>query len=507
MSVTSQIRAPLLAVEGIQKKFGGVAALRSVSLAVEYGQIHALCGENGAGKSTLMHILAGVHGPDAGCIRLEGEEVHFESEHAAQKRGIGTVYQERTVFGALSVAENIFAGRQPVTHAGRIDSRALAAQTERILADLELRIAPAALVDDLSPAERQMVEIARALSLRAKVLILDEPTSALTTAEVSALFRILRRLREHRCGIIFISHRLDEVFEIADRVSVLRDGESQGSFVIRETSPDAVIGAMVGRRIERRRAGQAAVWFDAPPVLEARKLSDRGRLKDVSFQIHRGEILGIAGLAGAGRTELAMALFGAVQGRSGEILMEGRLTRIRSPHEAMVAGIGYVTEDRRRAGLYLEMGLADNIVAADLDRCGSWWASPRKRDSVAEPHARALRIRAVGLREPIQNLSGGNQQKALLSRWLLRKPKVLIADEPTAGIDVGSKAEVHDLLMELAREGTAIMLISSELPEILALTTRVLVMREGRFSAELRTADATEEKILQYATNTVENWS
>jgi ribose transport system ATP-binding protein len=476
---------PLLAMRGIHKRFPGVHALKGVNLEVRRGEGHALVGENGAGKSTLMHLLAGVYRPDEGRIDFDGrEDIRIADEHAAQKLGIAIVFQERSLFNELTVAENIFAARQPINGWGRINRRELFKRTRMLLEQVSMDISADTFVSDLSPAQQQMVEIAKALSLNAKLIIFDEPTAALTETETRALFGVIEGLKARGVGIIYISHRLEEIFEIADRVMVLRDGEQQGTFAISESSPEHLISRMVGRELARCRVG-----VDSPPagavVLEVRDFAG------VSFTARAGEVLAFAGLAGAGRTEMALALFGARKD-SGEIRINGKVVRIESPANAIAAGIGYMPEDRKEAGLFLEMSVAQNIVGARLEHF-------REQDSISEDFRERLRIACRSVRQPVQNLSGGNQQKVVLAKWLLVNPKVLIVDEPTRGVDVGAKAEVHVLLRELARKGTAVIVISSDLPEVLAVADRILVMRQGRITGELSFAEATEERILRYA--------
>ena len=476
---------PLLWMRGIHKHFPGVHALRGVDLEVRRGEVHALVGENGAGKSTLMHLLAGVYQPDAGGIDFDGHEgIRIATEHAAQKLGIAIVFQERSLFNDLSIAENIFAGRQPVNRWGRIKRRKLLEQARQWMQRVSLPASPETLVCELSPAQQQMVEIAKALSLQAKLIIFDEPTAALADTETRALFRLIARLKQQQVGIIYISHRLEEIFEIADRVTVLRDGEKQGTFAVSETSPEHLISRMVGRELTRARVEDAGV--EGPVALEVRDLDG------VSFTARAGEVLAFAGLAGAGRTEMALALFGARKRDSGEVRINGIPVHINSPADAIAAGIGYLPEDRKDAGLFLEMTVAQNVVGACLDQF-------REQENISEEFRARLRIACRSVRQPVQHLSGGNQQKVVLAKWLLVNPKVLIVDEPTRGVDVGTKTEVHLLLRELARKGTAVIVISSDLPEVLAVADRILVMREGRITGELAFAEATEERILHHA--------
>jgi ABC-type sugar transport system ATPase subunit len=488
----------LLRAEGISKSFPGVRALHSVNLEVRAGEVHALLGENGAGKSTLMHILAGVFPPDGGSLYLDGQAVAFASPHAAQAAGIAMVFQERSLAGPLSVAENVFFGRQPVGRWGAINGPRLHRDTLEVLAELDIPLDPDTAVEDLSPAEQQMVEIAKALSIKARLLVLDEPTATLTETETATLFRVINRLRDRGVGIIYISHRMAEVFRICDRITVLRDGECQGTFKRGSVSEEQLISRMVGREFRFRSNDTVRVSATTMPALEVQSLSDVQLLDRISFRAHSGQITALAGLAGSGRTELAMAIFGARPFTAGRILIQGRLVRVRSPREAIRVGIGYLPEDRKEAGLFLEMGLAANFGAASLERFGCWWLDDRAMEEQAAAIATRLRLTNVRARS-VQELSGGNQQKIMLARWLLVRPPIFIVDEPTRGIDVGAKLEVHQLLRELAQDGIAVILISSELPEVLSLADRILVMREGSLAGEIPRAEATEETILRLA--------
>ncbi|MEX2142005.1 MAG: sugar ABC transporter ATP-binding protein [Pirellulales bacterium] len=497
----------LLAARGIVKHFPGVKALDCVDLEVRRGEVHALVGENGAGKSTLMHILAGVFPPDGGQIDFAGQEnVRIANEHAAQRLGISIVFQERSLFGDLSVAENIFAGRQPTWGWGHVHRRRLWLQTRRLLDRVRLNVDPRIAVNRLSPAQQQMVEIAKALSLDAQLLILDEPTAALTENETRTLFGVIEQSAREGRGIIYISHRLEEVFQIAGRVTVLKDGKWQGTLPIEQTSPDELVTRMVGRELAHSAAIPSNPIASPQPILEVRGLCDRPSglrdrplLKDVSFKVDPGEIVAFAGLSGAGRTETALAVFGARHHIRCDIFMNGARACIRTPRDAVRLGVGYLSEDRKESGLFLEMTLAANIAAANLRHFGTWWLSKPRIRQTARQFRERLRIAAPTVDTPIVNLSGGNQQKALIARWLLLEPKVLFVDEPTRGVDVGVKGEVHALLRELADRGTAIVVISSDLPEVLALADRVLVMREGRIAGELTRAQASEDAIMRLA--------
>lgn len=498
-------RVPLLRMTGIHKRFPGVQALKGVAFETLPGEVHALVGENGAGKSTLMHILAGVYQPDAGEIRIDDKPVVFGNELSAQKHGVAIVFQERSLFEQLSVADNIFAARQPVRF-GRVCTGELYANTRRLLGQVGLeQVHPGTILSELSPAEQQMVEVAKALSLEARLIIFDEPTAALTETETRALFAVIRKLQNEAKGIIYISHRLEEIFEIAQRVTILKDGEGQGTLKTSEATENDLVRRMVGREL----AGQqflAAAGQARSPMLAVRNLAEdpwkRGQricLKGISFTAEAGEIVAFAGLAGAGRTEVALSIFGARKWDAGEIHLNGQAVRIGAPEEAINLGIGYLPEDRKEAGLFLEMSIADNLGAAHLKHFGNWWFQNRSLARVTEDYISKLRVSCRSIGQPVQTLSGGNQQKVILARWLLVQPRVLIVDEPTRGVDVGAKAEVHALLRQLAASGTAVIVISSDLPEVLALGDRILVMSEGRITGELSSDEATEEAILKLA--------
>jgi ABC-type sugar transport system ATPase subunit len=492
---------PILEAENIDKRFPGVHALDNVSLTITPGEVHAVVGENGAGKSTLMKILAGAYGPDRGTIRIDGEAVTIENPRAAQDLGIITIYQELSLVDALSVGENVFLGDLPTRSGGswRVDWPTVWSRAAELLERVGLRIRPQTRVRDLSVAQKQMVEIARALARNVRVLILDEPTSSLTERETEKLFEIISQLRNRGVGIIYISHRLGEVFRIAQQVTVLRDGIVVGSLPVRDASEDLLVRMMVGRDLARLFTEARA--SDAPVRLEVRGLSRRGVLHDVSLSLRGGEIVGLAGLVGAGRTELARCLFGADSISEGEILLDGAKVDIRSPGHAVDLGIALVPEDRKLQALILGMGVRENLSLPVLDRLGSPFVPSRRRErALASDYIRSLTIRTPHMEQRVSALSGGNQQKVVIARWLATKPKVLILDEPTRGIDVGAKAEVHALIARLAEQGVAILMISSELPEILGMSHRILVMRGGRIVAEIPRQDATEESIMAAAT-------
>ena len=493
----------LVSMQGIWKSFDGNSVLKGVNFELLASEVHALVGENGAGKTTLMNLLAGVHQPDSGSIRLRGRaQTTIPDERSAQALGIAIVFQERSLFAQLTVAENIFAARQPVKRLGVIDRKRLNENTRLLLRQTGLEADPQQTVESLSPAHQQLVEIAKALSHNPAILIFDEPTSSLTERETNRLFEVIRQLKSGGVGIIYISHRLPEVFQIADRVTVLKDGEGQGTIPVAATSIDDLVRRMVGRSLELRH--QDAVAAGNSILLEVRNLSDpptapKPFLRNISFNVRQGEIVGFAGLAGAGRTELALAIFGSRSLGAGEIFVAGKRVEIHSPREAIAAGLGYVPEDRKDGGLFLDMTVAENIVSASLRRFGQFWLGDREQMEVARQFEHSLRIVCQTPKQVVQRLSGGNQQKVALAKWLLVNPTVLIVDEPTRGVDVGAKAEVHLMLYKLSRRGTAVVVISSDLPEILDISDRIYVMREGTISGELSRLEATEEAVMRLA--------
>ncbi len=498
---------PLLQMTGIDKQFPGVHALDDVSLEVHSGECLALVGENGAGKSTLMKILSGVYPADVGTIRIDGREVHPHNPHHAQTLGISIIYQEFNLFPNLSVEENIFIGREP-NRAGFVRRRMLREDALAFLSQLGVDLDPGAIVRNLSVAQQQMVEIAKALSLNARIVIMDEPTSALTENEATALFRIIRGLKARGLGVIFIGHRMEEVFAIADRISVLRDGRNAGDMPAGEATAERVVQMMVGRPVDELYVDHVAESI-GPVVLSVRGLGRRGTARDASrvvlegidLDLRSGEILGVSGLVGSGRTELARAIFGADAYDEGEILLEGRPARIATPQDAIERGIALVPEDRKLQALVLLLSVRENITLPTLSRFSTLGFVRRGAERrLVERFIETLRIRTPSQNQRVMNLSGGNQQKVVLAKWLAREPKVLIVDEPTRGIDIGAKAEVHALLRELADSGVAIMMISSELPEILRMSDRVVVMREGRVAGELSRDDVTQERIMELST-------
>ena len=491
----------LVEMTGITKDFPGVHALSDASFELRPGEVHALVGENGAGKSTLMKILNGIYDPDAGSIRYKGDEVQIPNPRTARDLGISMIHQELNLMPHLTVAENIFLGREP---RGRpsfvLDDGRLNRQTAELIEHLHLRLDPRARVGDLKIAAQQMVEIAKALSLNAEVLVMDEPTAALTDTEIEELFRIIRDLRSRGVGIVHISHRLEELKQISDRVTVMRDGRYIATLQTAEAAIPSIINMMVGRTIYEEAPEIPQRSEDV--VLEVRGLT-RGRMvRNVSFKLHRGEILGVAGLVGAGRTEVVRTIFGADRLESGEIHVHGKRVDIRSPSDAVRLGIGYLSEDRKRFGLALGMDVETNIVLASLRKFLSALGqiNTRLTRAVAAKRVTDLGIKTPSIHQRVRNLSGGTQQKVVVGKWLTADTEILIFDEPTRGIDVGAKNEIYHLLNQLAREGKSIIMISSELPEILRMSHRIIVMCEGRLTGELSGAGATQEAIMTFAT-------
>jgi rhamnose transport system ATP-binding protein len=490
---------PVLALEGVSKSFGAVRALRGVSLQLFAGEAHALAGENGAGKSTLIKALAGVHRPDEGTVLLDGEPVVFHGPADARDAGVAVIYQEPTLFPDLSVAENIFMGRQPRRSLGRVDHRAVRGATADLFRRLGVDLDPDQPARGLSIADQQLVEIAKALSFDARVLIMDEPTAALTGSEVARLFGVVRTLREEGAAILFISHRLEEVFALCQRVTTLRDGAWIASEPVEDLSEDDLIRRMVGRDLDELYPKTPAEVGEV--ALSVRRLTREGVFTDVSFEVRSGEIVGLAGLVGAGRSEVARAVFGVDRWDGGEVEVAGKPLKPGAPSLAMAAGLALVPEDRRAQGLVMGMSIERNIGLTGLrvtSRAGVMnRGSERSR---AVDWAVRLQVKYARLADVVGTLSGGNQQKVVLAKWLATSPTVLIVDEPTRGIDVGTKAEVHRLLSQLAGQGVAVLMISSDLPEILGMADRVLVMHEGRIAAEIPRAEATEQSVVAAAT-------
>jgi ribose transport system ATP-binding protein len=501
-------RSPIISIRAVSKRFPGVVALSDVSLDVQAGELHAICGENGAGKSTLMKILSGVITDFEGELLLAGKPVRFKGTRDAEAAGISIIHQELNLVEQLSAAANIFLGREIRGWLALRDDRAMENAAARLLKELECEINPRQLAGDLRVGDQQLIEIAKALSLQSDILIMDEPTSALTETEVSRLYRVIDRLRKRGVTILYISHKMDEVFHLADRITVLRDGKLVKTLNRSVTTPQEVTHLMVGREIEaiefggERQAGEV--------LLKVKSLSlpwpghARGwRLKDVSFELRRGEVLGIAGLMGAGRTELLECLFGAAElPPTGRIELLGKSVMFRHPREACAAGLGLVTEDRKRLGLFAAMNVGENISICTLREAGAAGFINRRREwKMAGNTAENLAVRTSGLAAPITSLSGGNQQKCIIGRWLQTLPQVLLLDDPTRGVDVGAKAELYRLIDGLVRQGIGVIMTSSELPELLTVCDRILVLSEGRLAASFARGEATEQKIMEAATN------
>ena len=501
--MTGPITLPLLTLTAASKSFGPVHALRGVSLDLYPGEAHALLGENGAGKSTLVKVLAGVHRPDLGELVIAGEPHTFRGPGDAREAGVAIIYQEPTLFPDLSVAENVLMGRQPRASQtwmlpGRIDSRAMNAQVAGILSELGVHLDPTRLVRGLSIADQQLVEIAKALSLSARILVMDEPTAALTLAETERLFRVVRSLRARGAAVLFITHRLEEVFAECQRVTVLRDGGWVSCGPVGDYTPDSVVRQMVGRDLGELYPGSAGT--PGAVMLEVQHLSRPGLFSDISFEVRAGEIVALAGLVGAGRSEVARAIFG-IDPRAGEVKVGGQVIAPLSPQATMRAGLGLVPEDRRQQGLVMELSTERNANLAILNRLRRGLLMDRGAEQrSAQDWTERLQLKAHRLSDPVSSLSGGNQQKVVLAKWLSTGPKVLIVDEPTRGIDVGAKAEVHRTLAKLAASGLAVLMISSDLPEVLGMAGRILVMREGRLVGELDRAQASEEAVMTLAT-------
>jgi len=490
---------PVLALRHATKSFGAVRALVDGSVELRAGEVHALVGENGAGKSTLVKILAGVYQPDSGMLEMAGREVTLHGPAAARAAGIAVIYQEPTLFPDLTVAENMFIGRQPLRSGRRINRRAMRDEAAAIFKRLGVPLDPARIARGLSIADQQVVEIGKALSLDARVIVMDEPTAALSAAETGRLFEVIAALRAHGAAVLFISHRLEEIFTICERVTVMRDGSHVLTSELAGLTAADLVRAMVGRELAER-PPEAGADTSGDPVLTVGRLTREGVFTDISFTVRAGEIVALAGLVGSGRSEVARAIFGIDRYDAGSVTVRGQHLRKASPTTAMAAGVGFVPEDRRQQGLVMDMSLEQNVALASLGRlakAGLIRVSAER--AMATDWAARLKIKYGRLTDPVSMLSGGNQQKVVLAKWLGRKPAVLIVDEPTRGIDVATKAEVHHLLAGLAKTGVGVLMISSELPEVLGVSDRILVMREGALVAEFSHDEASEEAIMSAA--------
>jgi rhamnose transport system ATP-binding protein len=489
--------SPLLSLQNIRKTFGGIRALRGVSLTLNEGEVLALVGENGAGKSTLVKILTGIYRPDDGQIHVRGTEHHFNNAHAAGRAGLAAVHQETAMFDELTAAENIYMGRQPMRR-GVIDWNTMIENAQRILSDIGAPFPAAAFVKNLGPAERHLVEIARALSQDASVVILDEPTAALSRQEINDFYGIVRRLREQGKGIIFITHKFDEIFSLADRYLVLRDGASVGQGRIADTDEHALVRLMVGRDLEHVYPAMPAA--SDQPLLTVANLSHPSEFENINFTLNKGEVLGFYGLVGAGRSEAMLALFGLKEHAVGEFTLDGRPLSIRGPEDAINAGIAYVPEERQRQGAILGFSVRENLTLAALGRkLRGPWLRPAAERAMTNEAIDKLQIRTDGTEQILSGLSGGNQQKVVIAKWLGTDPRIVILDEPTKGIDVGAKTAVYQLIADMVAGGLSVILVSSELPEIMNLAHRVIVMHRGHQVAEFRHGAATAEGIVSAA--------
>ena len=492
----------ILEMKGIVKSFGPVKALKGVDFDLRAGEVHALMGENGAGKSTLMKVLTGIHKPNEGTIHYNGKQVEYSKPKEAMDDGIVIVHQELNMMNDLTVAQNIFIGREEISQGFFIDDNAANKKAKELFNLLKLDINPQEKVGHLTVGKQQMVEIAKALSMDAKVIVFDEPTAALTESEINELFVIIDDLRKKGVGITYISHRMDEIARITDRVTVMRDGEYVGTVNTKDTTKDEIIAMMVGRTIYEDPKAASAVPEDAPVVLEVEHLNAGSSVKDVSFVLRKGEILGFSGLMGAGRTEVARLLFGADKKDSGTIKINGKEVDIKNPQDAIREGIGYLSEDRKRYGCIVDMTIANNTVMTNLDKyIKGGFIDDGEIIKVSDEFVKQLRTKTPSSKQLVRNLSGGNQQKVVIAKWLEQNSDILIFDEPTRGIDVGAKSEIYSLMNELVAQGKSIIMISSELTEILRMSDRIVVMCEGRKTGELDISQATQERILALATD------
>jgi ribose transport system ATP-binding protein len=489
----------LVHMEGIQKYFPGVHALNNCSFELLKGEVHALVGENGAGKSTLMKVLTGLYQKDGGTIKYKGNEIEIHSPKEAQDLGIGIIHQELNMLPHLTVAENIFIGREH-KRGPFVDSKKTNSEAKKLLDSLNLNIDPETRIQDLTVAKQQMVEIAKALSFKSEVLIMDEPTAALTESEIESLFKFITELKAQGVGIVYISHRLEELKKITDRITIMRDGQYVNTVITADVTIPQIIQMMVGRVIYEEPKTHSMVPENAQVSLDVRNLNSK-QVKNVSFQLKKGEILGIAGLMGAGRTETARLIFGADTMTSGEIYIDGKKIDVKTPYDAVNYGIGYLSEDRKRFGLALGLSVRDNCVLSSLERFSKLnTVNDKKVEAETKDYIRKINIKTPSTTQLVKNLSGGNQQKVVLAKWLIKNCSILIFDEPTRGIDVGAKSEIYKLMNDLVREGKSIIMISSEMPELLRMSDRVAVMCEGRLTGILDIGEATQEKIMTLAT-------
>lgn len=491
---------PLVQMRGISKAFSGNRVLENVEFEILPGEVHALMGENGAGKSTLMKILTGIYERDAGTVLVRGKEVQFKNTKEAEHTGIAVIHQELNIIPYLSVTENMFLGKElTIGKTGIIKYKEMKTKTREYLNRLGIDIDPDVEAGTLSVGQQQMIEIARAVAANTEVLIMDEPTAALTDREIHALFQVINSLREQGVGIVYISHRMDEIFEICDRISVLRDGQFIGTKAIPETNFDEIVKMMVGRQLGERFPERVSELGSTR--LQVENLSSKGSFEGISFSVKQGEILGVAGLMGAGRTEIMEAIFGYRSISSGKVFIDGKETNIKSPYEAIQHGIGFITEDRKNEGLVLGLSVRENFTLTNFSSVSNKGViSDKKEEEFVEDLIQKLHVKTASQHLSVKSLSGGNQQKIVIGKWLGIQPKILILDEPTRGVDVGAKKEIYQLMNELTKQGVAIIMVSSELPEILGMSDRVLVIHEGKVSATLSRNEADQEKIMQAAT-------
>jgi len=500
--VQTAAKVPPVALARVSKRFAATQALADVSIELLPGEIHGLVGENGAGKSTIVKVLAGIHQPDSGSVLLDGKPVLLHGPAHARALGIATVHQEPRLFPDLTVAENVFMGHTPTGRMGSINWRQMRKSADAIFESLNVRLDSSAVVRGLSMADQQLIEIAKALSVEARVLILDEPTASLSAHEVERLFAIVRQTRDRGVAILFVSHRLEEVFSLCDRATVLRDGQHVITAPTSELTSADLVRHMVGRAVSLFPRSASAKIGDV--LLDVKGLSRLGSFRDVSFSVRSGEIVGLAGLVGAGRTEVARVLFGLDRADAGEVLLDGKRVDFKTPSEALSAGVAYVPEDRHLDGLVSGFSIAENVTLPIMPRLFPRLLTRKsKEQSLAGGYSERLRIRSTGVDELVEALSGGNQQKVVIAKWLATEPRVLILDEPTRGVDIGAKVEVHRIISDLAAAGLGIILISSELPEVLAMSDRIIVLHEGRVSAEIPRTDATEERVMYAATGQI----
>lgn len=491
----------ILNMKNIEKRFSGVHALKSAQFELRAGEVHALMGENGAGKSTLMKVLCGIHQRDDGEVTLFGESVNFNNIGDSQKAGISIIHQELNMMKHLTVAQNIYIGREPLKNNFYIDDAKMERDAKELFDKIGVKIDPSVKLGTLTVGKQQMVEIAKAVSFNSKLLILDEPTAALTQPEVEELFVIMNDLKAKGIGMIYISHRMDEINRISDRVTIMRDGEYVGTLITKDTTKDEIVKMMVGRVVYGDKKEMSCVPEDAPVVLEVKNLCRGNQIKNVSFKLRKGEILGFSGLMGAGRTEVARAIYGAEAFEQGEIYINGKKVDIKTPERAVSNGICYLSEDRKHYGLLLIKSVAENTALSSFDRyIKGGWINDKKLETEAEEVNKKLRTKTPSMGQLVKNLSGGNQQKVIVARWLIKDADIFIFDEPTRGIDIGAKSEMYELMEDLAKKGKSIIMISSELSEVQRLSDRVIVMCEGRITKELDIKEATQETIMKYAT-------